>query len=253
MATRRSGTASPQSLIEARPERLSQNGHLLGVGIYGALVLIGFMFGIVTGYERPRSTPVARLTKDAQQQENTSSTTAKAPTKTNLEPTPPASPSSTEPKTEPSPKIEPKPKDTIPPKTGITPPKKENPPPKKEVIPPKGDNPPMATTRPVSFQKDVLPIFRSYCLNCHGDAGKPKGDVDLRTVASIKRGGGGPILEIGKPEQSAIYTTIVDGSMPPKGNKPTKGEMEVIRNWILTGANPRRSIRNRRVNSNRMH
>jgi hypothetical protein len=96
----------------------------------------------------------------------------------------------------------------------------------------------------VSFQKDVLPIFRTYCLNCHGSGtGKPKGEVDLRTVASIMKGGGGPIIEVGKPEKSVIYTSIVDGAMPPDGKRPGKGETEVIRNWILGGAKPRRSFR----------
>ena len=50
--------------------------------------------------------------------------------------------------------------------------------------PPKKNEPKTPELTPVSFQKDVLPIFRTYCLNCHGSGtGKPKGDVDLRTVA----------------------------------------------------------------------
>jgi hypothetical protein len=249
VADRRTGTSFRSALEDSQPERLSQNGHLLGIAIYGALVLVGFMFGIVTGYERPRSTSVARLTKDSAQPTNpstgsnpngSSTGASKFTPPTTSEPETPSLGTKTEPKTEPISKIEPKPKDNPPPKSEILPPKKE-------TVPPKKDPQPMVTTRPVSFQKDVLPIFRSYCLNCHGESGKPKGEVDLRTVAAIKRGGGGPILEIGKPEQSAIYTTIVDGSMPPDGKKkPTKGELDVIRNWILTGANPRRSIRNRR-------
>ncbi len=103
---------------------------------------------------------------------------------------------------------------------------------------PTATNPPANTnTTPVSFQKDVLPIFRTYCLNCHGaGTGRPKGNVDLRTVAAIKKGGGGPILEIGNPEKSAIYFTILDGSMPPDGKRPTRDELEIIRRWILQGA-----------------
>src|SRR5262249_13938353 len=98
----------------------------------------------------------------------------------------------------------------------------------------------------VSFQKDVLPIFREYCLNCHGGGkGKPKGDVDLRTLAAIVNPKNPPILTSGKPEKSAIYSQIVDGAMPPEGRRPGKGETEVIRDWIVAGATPRRPVRPR--------
>lgn len=220
-----------------QPERMSQNGHLLGVGIYGFLMLVGFMFGIVTGYEPQRTVIKA---------DQTNKDTAKANT-----PAPPKEPTKITPDNgtpTPLPKNDTPPSKTEPPK--VEPPKVE--PPKKETtssnsdpMPPKKD-PPMVAVKPVSFQKDVLPIFRTYCLNCHGAAGTPKGDVDLRTLDAIKKGGGGPILEIGKPEKSAIYTSMTDGAMPPKPPRPTKGELDVIRNWILTGANPRRAIRTRR-------
>lgn len=235
MAYRKRATVTPDDQSD-KPERLSQNGHLLGIGIYGALVLVGFMFGIVTGYERPRPVAVAKATKDTP-----TPTPAKGSPKVTPEPGPTPTPSV--PKDVTSTKTEPKPKDDT--STKIEPKPKDTTPPKKDTTVPKKDDMTMVTTKPVSFQKDVLPIFRSYCLNCHGAAGAPKGDVDLRTIASIKRGGGGPILEIGKPDKSAIYTTVQDGSMPPNGKKPTKGEVDVIKNWILTGANPRRAIRNR--------
>jgi mono/diheme cytochrome c family protein len=227
---------APQHRFDDEPQELSQNGHLLGVGVYGALLLVGFFFGIVTGYDRPRTITVAKVPKDSPKTDATTAPQPKAPETnptTTLVPsttpitnpvTNPAPPPKEMPEDPPPPKKEP-PKIEVSAKVDVTPPKKDEP---KEIL------------KPVSFQKDVLPIFRTHCLNCHGAAGKPKGDVDLRTVAAIKKGGGGPILEIGKPDKSAVYTQIVDGSMPPNGKGPGKGELEVIRNWILTGAKPRR-------------
>jgi hypothetical protein len=208
------------------PGRLSQTGQMIGWGVFGGLVFMGFFFGVVTGYERPK--PPTQVT--AAPKETTRVEAPKLPKKEEPKAEPPREdpppPKKEEPKPE-EPKVEP-------PK--VDPPKVESPPPPKKE-PPK-------TTVAVSFQKDVLPIFRTYCLNCHGTGtGKPRGDVDLRTVASIMKGGGGPIIEVGKPEKSAIYTSIVDNAMPPEGKRPGKGETDVIRDWILGGAKPRRPAR----------
>ncbi len=205
------------------PTRLSQTGQMLGWAVFGGLVLIGFFFGVVTGYERPKP-PVAVA---AAPKENSKPETPKPTPKITPEPQP--IPPVTLPKKE-EPKADP-PKKAEPPKIDTPIPKKKNEPKTQELT-------------PVSFQKDVLPIFRTYCLNCHGSGtGKPKGNVDLRTVASIMKGGGGPIIEVGKPEKSQLFTQIVDNAMPPDGKRPGKGETEVIRNWILAGAKPRRPNR----------
>lgn len=211
--------------------RLSQNGQMAAIGVYGFLVTVGFFFGIVTGYER------AKPPKDKEQ--------AKAETpKPNPTPGPPPKvttptpkvtpePAKPEPKEEPKPepkKIEPKPE----PKPEI---KKEEP---KKVEPkpdPKKDE---TATSLVSFEKDVKPILRTYCFNCHGAAGKPKGDVDLTSLAKIIDPKNPPILKAGNAKGSAIFTTIDDQSMPPNGSRPSKGELEVIKNWIAGGAKPRR-------------
>ena len=52
----------------------------------------------------------------------------------------------------------------------------------------------------VTFTKDVLPVFRKYCIDCHSGP-KPKGSVDLTTIAAVMKGGknGRPILKSGDP------------------------------------------------------
>lgn len=212
--------SSNQDEDQERPGRLSQSGHMAGWAAFGGLVLVGFFFGIVTGYETPK--PAAKAPRQVVKADPTVPPPGAVP---EPQPEPRPQPKLIE-KVDP-PKVDPSKVD--PPK--VDPPKIENPPPKKE--PPK--TPVFAA---VSFQKDVLPIFRTYCINCHGGSGKPKGNVDLRTIASIMKGGGGPIIEVGNPGKSAIYSTVFDNTMPPEGKRPGKGEIDVIRDWILGGAKP---------------
>jgi len=205
---------------------LSQDAKMLGIGVYGGLLVVGFFFGIVTGYERPKTVVVTKAApKEKESPKETPKPVvvpSKVPPKTELNPEPKVEPTTPEPKMEPKtePKVEPKPEVKPEPK----------PEPKKEEV----------ALKAVSFQKDVLPILRSYCFNCHGAAGKPKGDVDLTSLAKITAKGAPDILTAGDPKKSAIYTTVEGQTMPPDGKRPGKGETDVIRNWILGGAKPRR-------------
>ncbi len=208
------------------PNRLSPNGQMLAIGIYGSLLLIGFFFGIVTGYQRPQSNAVK---PDEELQ------VAKADP--NGTPVPkPIAPVITEPKDEPKPEVKPEP-------TPEPAPKPEPPKPKPMVIEPKKVEPKSEPETPefaISFEKQVKPILMRYCGNCHGNAGKPKGDVDLRTLVAITNPDNPPILVPGDPKKSAIFFTIDDMSMPPQAPRPGKGELDLIRQWILGGAKPRR-------------
>lgn len=229
------------------PGRLSQHGHMIGWAVFGGLVLAGFFFGIVAGYESPKPAAVARAPK-AQQGADGAGAAKENPKP--VEPAAakenPAAPPSKTPQDPPEPSPAPKVDPTPPPKIDLTPKTEPAPEPKKEAA----GTPKLV---PVSFQKEVLPILRSYCLNCHGGGtGKPRGDVDLRSLAAIIDPKNPPILTPGQPEKSAIYTTIMDNAMPPEGNRPGKGERELIRNWILGGAKPRRPARPRPLGRRRI-
>jgi hypothetical protein len=134
-----------------------------------------------------------------------------------------------EPKKEPEPK--PKPKDPEP-----------KPEPKKPE--------PKKPDRVVVF-KDVQPILRAYCNDCHGGAGKAKGGVDTTTLAKLLKSKGPP-LQAGKPLESPLYTTIKSGEMPPDGKKgPNAMELQLLYDWIAGGAKERRrTLRGRRKNTN---
>ena len=84
----------------------------------------------------------------------------------------------------------------------------------------------------ISFQADVLPIFKAKCTTCHGDTGA-KGGVDLRTL----RDAVGFAVIPGNLKDSIVWQTISEGSMPPSGKeKLTAAEKKTIGEWIASGA-----------------
>src|SRR5271163_151723 len=94
---------------------------------------------------------------------------------------------------------------------------------------------------PVSFIKDVAPIFRENCFACH-DAKKRKGKFDMTTYENFRKGGEKEDpLAPGKPESSHLYSLITTKGadrMPPKdsGNPLPKEKIAVIAQWIKEGA-----------------
>ena len=38
---------------------------------------------------------------------------------------------------------------------------------------------------PLSFERDVRPIFKANCFQCHGEAAETKGNLDLRLLAQL--------------------------------------------------------------------
>ncbi len=72
-----------------------------------------------------------------------------------------------------------------------------------------------ARSESIQYERDVRPIIAANCVGCHG-ADKPKGGLDLRSVASMLRGGkSGPALEPSDPEDSLLLERIAQGEMPP--------------------------------------
>jgi len=94
------------------------------------------------------------------------------------------------------------------------------------------------TPRPVSFNKDVLPIFQARCATCHLTG--QSGGVRLSTVPDVVRGGAkGPILAKGNPQASRLVA-VLEGrqqpKMPPTGPPLTAQQIQVIRDWVQQGA-----------------
>ena len=109
-----------------------------------------------------------------------------------------------------------------------------------------------ASTSPgAALARKVADIFEFNCVVCHGRK-KREGGLDLRTVASMRKGGKtGPALIAGKSAESLLVRRIRDDEMPTRigrseaSVKPVSAaELDLIRSWIDAGAPepPRRPI-----------
>jgi len=88
----------------------------------------------------------------------------------------------------------------------------------------------------VLFERDVLPVFRARCWNCHGDK-KQKAGLDLRSKAALVHGGeSGPALTPGSLKDSLLWEKIASDKMPPGKEKLSPVEKEIVKRWIESSA-----------------
>ena len=95
-----------------------------------------------------------------------------------------------------------------------------------------------AQDKPVSFDKEIVPIFKASCLSCH-KPDKKKGKLDMSTYADLMKGGkqGSPIKP-GDPVKS-LLVEMISGSepeMPEKGDPLKPAQVALISRWIKEGA-----------------
>ncbi|MCI0701812.1 MAG: hypothetical protein L0241_12080 [Planctomycetia bacterium] len=90
----------------------------------------------------------------------------------------------------------------------------------------------------VTFDSDVKPILRKHCFTCH-NAERPRGDLDLSTLASLMAGGvSGKAVVAKQPDASLLYTMpahLEEPKMPPNKPKIPQRELDTIRKWIEGG------------------
>ena len=61
---------------------------------------------------------------------------------------------------------------------------------------------------PPTYERDIRPIFRAHCFDCHGATDELKGALDLRLVRFIQKGGeSGPAISLGAPNKSFLLET----------------------------------------------
>jgi hypothetical protein len=93
----------------------------------------------------------------------------------------------------------------------------------------------------VDFVRDIQPILKKSCLECHGPE-KSKGKLRLDSKeAALKGGGDGVVIVPGKADKSDLYRRITlpadnDDVMPNKGKLLVKAQTDLIRDWINQGA-----------------
>jgi hypothetical protein len=95
------------------------------------------------------------------------------------------------------------------------------------------DTPAAAT---VSFANDVMPILQSRCINCHGGQDTKEG-LSFASYETLMAGSqNGPVIVPGDPTNSLLIQLIQEGKMPKRGPKLTPDQLQILIDWILTGA-----------------
>ncbi len=87
------------------------------------------------------------------------------------------------------------------------------------------------------FEKEVLPILRANCFECHGGGEKVQGQFRLTSREGLLKGGElGPAVSLDKPEESQLLEAINYRGleMPPKGKLPPR-QIEVLTRWVKVG------------------
>lgn len=98
----------------------------------------------------------------------------------------------------------------------------------------------LATTpQAVDFQKDVMPIFKTSCIGCHGPK-KQKGGfrVDLRGDF-FAPGGASPLIAPGNPEKSRLIAIIsgeVKDMKSAEDHILPDSDIKILKAWISAGA-----------------
>lgn len=95
-----------------------------------------------------------------------------------------------------------------------------------------------AAERPVSWYRDITPIFKRSCNGCH-NPNKLKGEVDTSTyVGFLKPGKHGANFLAGDPAKSLVVEQVSgdEPDMPKDGDPLSQAEVELLRRWIAEGA-----------------
>src|SRR5213594_1438943 len=92
---------------------------------------------------------------------------------------------------------------------------------------------------PAALYRDVIqPILQKNCLPCHNPNLKQNG-LDLSSRESLLKGGEkGPVIVVGKPEDSRLYKLVAhisEPGMPFKGKKLPDDAIAKIAEWIKAG------------------
>ena len=88
----------------------------------------------------------------------------------------------------------------------------------------------------ISFERQVRPILKAYCLDCHGGEAT-EGGLDLRLRKFLIRGGqNGAAAVPGDVTASLILHRIQSGEMPPGEKKLPATDAAVLTQWIAAGA-----------------
>ncbi|MEY2600383.1 MAG: hypothetical protein RLZZ142_2642 [Verrucomicrobiota bacterium] len=93
----------------------------------------------------------------------------------------------------------------------------------------------------VDFVRDVRPVLEKHCYSCHGPE-KQKGGLRLDVKSAAMKGGEehAPNIIPGKAKESPLLIAVrgedEDLKMPPKGERLSAAEVEILTRWVMEGA-----------------
>ncbi len=89
----------------------------------------------------------------------------------------------------------------------------------------------------LTYERDIRPIMRAHCFDCHGATQETEGSLDLRQVRLMLTGGdSGSAIVPGRADESLLLQRIRSGEMPPGETKVSEQELATLTEWIATGA-----------------
>lgn len=102
------------------------------------------------------------------------------------------------------------------------------------------DGPAAPVVASVNFARDIVPLLRDTCVECHGPD-KVKARLRMDSVAGLRAGGkSGPLFVPGAPDKSLMMHRVLglDGEdqMPLDADPLTPEQIDLLRRWIAEGA-----------------
>jgi mono/diheme cytochrome c family protein len=99
---------------------------------------------------------------------------------------------------------------------------------------------PPAIDRTIDFVKDVQPIFRQHCFECHAQ-GNEEGGLNLGVKARALEGGDSGAIFVATKSAESRLVQLVSGLdkesvMPPETKGLSRNEIGILRAWIDQGA-----------------
>lgn len=89
----------------------------------------------------------------------------------------------------------------------------------------------------LTFERDIRPILRAHCFDCHGATDAFEGGLDLRQVRKMQSGGeSGAAIVVGNADESLLLARVLAKEMPPGETKLTEKEIDTLSRWIVDGA-----------------
>ena len=88
------------------------------------------------------------------------------------------------------------------------------------------------------FEKSVRPVLAEHCYKCHGPE-KQKAALRLDSRDAVLKGtDDGPVVVVGKPDESSLIKSIRhqgDSKMPEKEDKLPDAQISALSEWVKIG------------------